>query len=94
MPYKEQYNGVENLTIKCLVYNFQLVENEITLFGGIPIWKVALTIHVTGWILQFIGHGVFEGKDSKSLLYVLVIKVHSKVLLKYTSGSKLHFANG
>ena len=30
--------------------------------AGYPIWKVALTIHVAAWILQFIGHGVFEGK--------------------------------
>ena len=29
---------------------------------GHPVWKVALAIHITGWILQFIGHGVFEGK--------------------------------
>ena len=29
---------------------------------GFPIWKVALTIHVVAWILQFIGHGVFEGR--------------------------------
>ena len=25
-------------------------------------WKVALAIHVTAWILQFVGHGVFEGR--------------------------------
>jgi uncharacterized membrane protein YGL010W len=31
-------------------------------FSGFPIWKVALAIHVTAWILQFIGHGVFEGR--------------------------------
>ena len=29
--------------------------------AGIPIWKVALGIHILGWIAQFIGHGVFEG---------------------------------
>ena len=29
--------------------------------GEIPIWKVALAIHIIGWIIQFIGHGVFEG---------------------------------
>ena len=26
-----------------------------------PIWKVALAVHIVCWILQFIGHGVFEG---------------------------------
>ena len=31
-------------------------------FLGYSIWKVALAIHVTAWILQFIGHGVFEGR--------------------------------
>ncbi len=34
----------------------------IFFFVGHPIWKVALAIHVAGWILQFIGHGVFEGR--------------------------------
>lgn len=29
---------------------------------GFPVWKVALAIHVAAWILQFIGHGVFEGR--------------------------------
>ena len=28
---------------------------------GLPIWKVAVGVHLTCWILQFIGHGVFEG---------------------------------
>ena len=28
---------------------------------GMPIWKVALAIHIICWIAQFIGHGVFEG---------------------------------
>lgn len=50
------------LLMTILTISAKLVENEITLFGGIPIWKVALIIHVTGWILQFIGHGVFEGR--------------------------------
>jgi uncharacterized membrane protein YGL010W len=25
-------------------------------------WQAALVIHVVAWILQFIGHGVFEGR--------------------------------
>ena len=32
-----------------------------TVIAGYPIWKVALVIHIAAWILQFIGHGVFEG---------------------------------
>ncbi|DBA01447.1 TPA: hypothetical protein N0F65_005566 [Lagenidium giganteum] len=27
---------------------------------GMPAWQPALAVHVTAWILQFIGHGVFE----------------------------------
>lgn len=27
---------------------------------GMPAWHVALPIHIAAWILQFIGHGVFE----------------------------------
>jgi uncharacterized membrane protein YGL010W len=42
-------------------------KNIFSLFSGIPIWKVALAIHVTGWILQFIGHGIFE-KRAPALL--------------------------
>ena len=26
----------------------------------LPLWKVALIIHVVCWIIQFIGHGFFE----------------------------------
>ena len=44
---------------------FQLVTSGTTLFGGVPIWKVALAIHISCWILQFIGHGVFEGNEVK-----------------------------
>ena len=30
--------------------------------NGYPVWQVALAVHVGAWILQFIGHGVFEGR--------------------------------
>jgi len=30
--------------------------------GGHDILNVAIAIHVTAWILQFIGHGLFEGR--------------------------------
>ena len=39
---------------------FKLVAMGVTV-AGIPIWKVALGIHILGWIAQFIGHGAFEG---------------------------------
>ena len=42
----------------------QLVAIDYTVGDGIPIWKVALAIHICGWLLQFIGHGVFEGMYS------------------------------
>ena len=29
--------------------------------GGHDILNVAIAIHITAWILQFIGHGLFEG---------------------------------
>ena len=32
------------------------------IINGLPVWQVALAIHVGAWILQFIGHGVFEGR--------------------------------
>jgi len=35
--------------------------SKVTSSVGMPVWKLALAIHLTGWILQFIGHGVFEG---------------------------------
>ncbi len=33
------------------------------MMGGYHIWQIALGLHVSAWILQFIGHGAFEGKD-------------------------------
>ncbi len=29
---------------------------------GYPLWKAALALHVFCWVMQFIGHGVFEGE--------------------------------
>ena len=42
------------------VYSAKLVGVGAT-FGGHPVTQVALAIHIAAWILQFIGHGVFEG---------------------------------
>jgi len=33
-----------------------------SLILGYPVWKIALAVHITAWILQFIGHGLFEGR--------------------------------
>ena len=30
-------------------------------FGGYDVLNIAIVIHVSGWILQFLGHGLFEG---------------------------------
>ncbi|GAB9469280.1 hypothetical protein Gpo141_00006562 [Globisporangium polare] len=27
---------------------------------GVPAWQIAVPVHIAAWILQFIGHGVFE----------------------------------
>ena len=39
----------------------QMVVKGAPVFGAYPVWQVALAIHVVAWIIQFIGHGVFEG---------------------------------
>ena len=44
-----------------------------TVGNGIAIWKVALAIHICGWLLQFIGHGVFEGKLEKFKIFINII---------------------
>merc|ERR1719350_705899 len=30
--------------------------------AGFPLWQAVLAFHAAAWILQFIGHGVFEGR--------------------------------
>ena len=58
-----------------MIYFLQLVAIDFTVGDGIPIWKVALAIHIGGWILQFIGHGVFEGTYfHKNFIYQLRIE--------------------
>ena len=41
-------------------YSAKLVALDTQVYD-MPIWKVALAVHIVCWILQFIGHGVFEG---------------------------------
>lgn len=38
--------------------------------GETPIWAVAAVVHVTCWILQFIGHYVFEGMYKARMLII------------------------
>lgn len=42
------------------------VEHSVAWFGH-PAWHIALPIHLTCWILQFVGHGLFE-KRAPALL--------------------------
>ena len=48
------------LILTILIKSGQFVAEDTTI-QGLPIWKVALIIHVTAWFIQFIGHGLFEG---------------------------------
>ena len=48
------------LILTIFVKSGQYVAAEALVFG-MPVWKAALVIHVTAWIIQFIGHGIFEG---------------------------------
>ena len=49
------------LILSIFLKSSQLVASGAMIYG-LPIWQVALAIHVVAWIIQFIGHGVFEGK--------------------------------
>jgi len=49
------------LILTIFVKSAQYVEADATVLG-LPVWKAALAIHITAWIIQFIGHGVFEGR--------------------------------
>merc|ERR1711962_942710 len=42
-------------------WTFDLVQDNSPVFG-LPLWKAVLAFHVFCWIVQFIGHGVFEGR--------------------------------
>ena len=48
------------LILTIFVKSAQYVAADATVLG-LPVWKAALAIHITAWIIQFIGHGVFEG---------------------------------
>ena len=48
------------LVVHIFLHSGEMVSAGAAVLGA-PVWKVALAIHVVAWILQFIGHGVFEG---------------------------------
>ena len=50
------------LILTIFVKSAQYVAADATVLG-LPVWKAALAIHITAWIIQFIGHGVFEGNS-------------------------------
>ena len=45
-------------------YSAKLAASEAT-FGGYSILNLAIAIHISGWIIQLIGHAIFEGMISR-----------------------------
>ena len=48
------------LILSIYIKSGQFVNAGVSVYG-LPVWQAALAIHVVAWIIQFIGHGVFEG---------------------------------
>ena len=40
---------------------------EDAVIGGYPVWQVAMAVHIVAWIIQFIGHGFFEGAEKEGI---------------------------
>ena len=57
------------LILTIFVKSGQYVAAEALVFG-MPVWKAALVIHITAWIIQFIGHGIFEGILSTTINFI------------------------
>jgi len=49
------------LILSIYIKSGQFVNAGVSIYG-LPVWQAALAIHVVAWIIQFIGHGVFEGR--------------------------------
>merc|ERR1719492_694670 len=49
------------LILSIYIKSGQFVNAGVSIYG-LPFWQAALAIHVVAWIIQFIGHGVFEGR--------------------------------
>ena len=52
------------LILSIYIKSGQFVNAGVSIYG-LPVWQAALAIHVVAWIIQFIGHGVFEGIHMK-----------------------------
>ena len=65
----EPFAGLIGATMVFLIYFYsaKLVASEETLggFGGYSILNLAIAIHISGWIIQLIGHAIFEGMISR-----------------------------
>ncbi|TRY80556.1 hypothetical protein TCAL_06489 [Tigriopus californicus] len=54
--------GIAALFVTALYFGSWNMVSEDWHVGGYPVWRVALVIFIMAWIIQFIGHGVFEGR--------------------------------
>ena len=54
--------GLATVLLTTLLINTANLVASSGLIFGLPVWKIALGIHIMAWVLQFIGHGVFEGR--------------------------------
>jgi len=54
--------GIGALLVSVLYVVTGILVKTTPSFAGYPLWQVLLVYHVFLWILQFIGHGVFEGR--------------------------------
>jgi len=52
--------------------------SQMVTLTGIPVWGTALAIHITCWIAQFVGHGIFEG-----IIYILCLYVIMNCSINY-----------
>ena len=72
------------LILSIYIKSGQFVNAGVSIYG-LPVWQAALAIHVVAWIIQFIGHGVFEGIHMKlHYLFGLVkitLSIHRKICL-------------
>jgi uncharacterized membrane protein YGL010W len=46
----------------CIYYQTGVWVSGSAVVLGYPVLQVAIFVHVSAWILQFIGHGIFEGR--------------------------------
>ena len=62
-----------------------------SLILGYPVWKIALAVHITAWILQFIGHGLFEGTiyDFRSFPFLIKLKSSSSYVQHKTLQARI-----